>query len=633
MKAVIPERSERRCLVAEETTRGCRALRGIGAGSALVVMLQFGFVDERVAEAAGSFGRSVVVNATAAADSESDGTASVAGAAPDVWVATWASDDPTAGVVGVNADVVFSRSTDSGATWSSPAAIYADAAVYEAGGPTIVSDGAGELVTVFQGSKFVPGTFVVRSTNQGVTWSAPVSVGSGKGLPHLATDGAGTWVTAWGTQAQLPVFDDHVKFSRSTDGGATWSPEAVLSPGDDTDGLYADDPRLATDRSGVWVAVWLVAFDGLRIARSTDNGATWGAAYAVHDPGETDESAVDIATDGSGTWIITWAAVTPDDAGDDLYAVRSTDNGATWGTVYKLDPDSPLQRGINKQRPRLLYTSAGTWLAVWNSNSSLGTVLREHLNVHVARSFDGGVTWTLPAELDPRAADETGQGAIHRNVAIGSDGPTPGSRRAVVWESDNSLNSTIGTDFDIFGSVDRDRCPMTPAAGCATTGSSDSVLSMKDGFGANNRLQWRWSHGELTTLSDLGDPTSTTDYAFCVYDLVSAGTRAVLEKDLIAGLSCARGACWSSVSTGLLYSDSGTDQGPIKKLELRPGAAGKARISLRAAGATLGLPRLPLAKSPSVRVQLINLENDKCWEATFSNAVANDPSRFKARSD
>lgn len=38
-----------------------------------------------------------------------------------------------------------------------------------------------------------------------------------------------------------------------------------------------------------------------------------------------------------------------------------------------------------------------------------------------------------------------------------------------------------------------------------------------DGNASKRRLDWSWKKGALT-LSALGDPTSATDYALCVYD-------------------------------------------------------------------------------------------------------------------
>jgi hypothetical protein len=42
---------------------------------------------------------------------------------------------------------------------------------------------------------------------------------------------------------------------------------------------------------------------------------------------------------------------------------------------------------------------------------------------------------------------------------------------------------------------------------------------------------------------------------------------------------------------------------------------------------------MPLATTPAVRLQLINLENEVCLEASFSNPTKNTAQDFKATSD
>jgi hypothetical protein len=63
---------------------------------------------------------------------------------------------------------------------------------------------------------------------------------------------------------------------------------------------------------------------------------------------------------------------------------------------------------------------------------------------------------------------------------------------------------------------------------------------------------------------------------------------------------------------------------------MKAGVAGKSRITLRAKGAKLPMPTLPLAQA--VAVQLKN-DAEECWGATYSTFQRNEAGQYKARSD
>ena len=67
-------------------------------------------------------------------------------------------------------------------------------------------------------------------------------------------------------------------------------------------------------------------------------------------------------------------------------------------------------------------------------------------------------------------------------------------------------------------------------------------------------------------------------------------------------------------------------------LDLRSGAAGKARVFAKAKGPSLTLPPLPIGALP-LTVQLGN-DVGTCWSATYDADVrTNDVGAFKATSD
>jgi hypothetical protein len=137
---------------------------------------------------------------------------------------------------------------------------------------------------------------------------------------------------------------------------------------------------------------------------------------------------------------------------------------------------------------------------------------------------------------------------------------------------------------------------------------------------------WTWK-GQETTLVELGDPTATTPYRFCLYD---GGTDVLVDLGAPAGGACGTRPCWKASSKGFGYKNTlGTTAG-LTEISLKSGATGKAALKVKAKGASLGMPALPLIQTPNpVRVVLTNEASGVCWEALFSAPPKNPSSTVK----
>ena len=87
--------------------------------------------------------------------------------------------------------------------------------------------------------------------------------------------------------------------------------------------------------------------------------------------------------------------------------------------------------------------NGGNWVAVWSSTEALGWIGTD-TDILVARSTDNGATWTAPAALNTNAAIDSG-GDRFSQLATDRAG-----HWVVVWDSDDALSGTIGTDYDIL---------------------------------------------------------------------------------------------------------------------------------------------------------------------------------------
>src|SRR3989441_11156258 len=221
---------------------------------------------------------------------------------PATAFAVWVDYQATSGVEPTVNRVMFARTSDSGRTWSTPAAIYSGND--EAQQNQLLLTAGGVLVDVFVEAPSLPGTAhppplpvkirLIRSTDQGRTWSTPVdaarftytnAVDPGTGA-QLRFFGQDISAASAGNAVYVAWFEDHTDFStilvaRSEDAGVHWRPpqrvvrekaEAVLPTlavaGDATVGLLWDDfrhfkpgsPTLDTD---VWFST------------SRDRGVHW----------------------------------------------------------------------------------------------------------------------------------------------------------------------------------------------------------------------------------------------------------------------------------------------------------------------------------------------------------------------
>ena len=80
-------------------------------------------------------------------------------------------------------------------------------------------------------------------------------------------------------------------------------------------------------------------------------------------------------------------------------------------------------------------------------------------------------------------------------------------------------------------------CSASPLVGCKLPASKKSSFQLKaNGDDTKDQLAWKWGNGALTTMADLGSPTTTDFYQLCVYDTGGLKTSAVVTP----GGSCTR---------------------------------------------------------------------------------------------
>jgi len=240
----------------------------------------------------------ITLTAASVADSTKSASAAISltAAAPSVTVTPGTASLATGGVTQTFSANVANDAQNLGVTWSisgtncTGAACGSIAPTTSASGATVTYTSAARAtsagtVTVIAASvaeASAVGTATVSlaaptapTTSISFRFS-PVAVGAGFGVPAIATDSSGNVDVAW-------MNFDGIHFSRSTDGGVTFS-NSVLIPNDLSLNMQDNLLRMVVDPAGDINLLWYRALDntgtnlGYNISRSSDNGATFTPA-------------------------------------------------------------------------------------------------------------------------------------------------------------------------------------------------------------------------------------------------------------------------------------------------------------------------------------------------------------------
>jgi hypothetical protein len=362
------------------------------------------------------------------------------------------------------------RSVDEGTTWSAPIAV----------APTVTPQPlplstdmhvAGQLVVAAWTNDRASGrVFANRSTDGGLTWQ-PTDVQLDVGavsppatISRVRCVGAGNVVHVLWT-GLLPSGGAYATFhQRSLDGGVTWRPTPVVVTG--TTG------RVATDGANV-----IAVADQGALRRSGDFGDTWTQLTNVGIGHGTD-----VRNEGS-TFVVAGDATI---ATAGVYVVNaSTDGGQTWLA-------NPLQLiGIPLVVPRVHFGGGRIWVRFLN-----GTLFN-----NVVTSHDVGHTWQTV--FGPVNA---GFGASERRTIHVAEAQTPNGARLHAYVATG--NSTLGAATTGTGGVAPSLTTIDPPLrGRSTTFRVDGAVGGSIGIlGASSLPPTPWPFGNATVWLG-GTPT------------------------------------------------------------------------------------------------------------------------------
>jgi cysteine-rich repeat protein/parallel beta-helix repeat protein len=164
-----------------------------------------------------------------------------------------------------------------------------------------------------------------------------------------------------------------------------------------------------------------------------------------------------------------------------------------------------------------------------------------------------------------------------------------------------------------------------PLALCRAAAPGKSTLIIKDSSpDSRDKLLWKLTKGDATSLAEFADPTGTQGYTLCIYDT------SVAPQPLLSARAPA-GSNWQAAGSGFSYRSSTQTPDGLSTLKLKPGAVGSTKIIVKGKGVDLDPPSLAGLTTP-VTVQL-RRDTGGCWGATFSSPITSTGALFKSKSD
>ncbi len=322
-----------------------------------------------------------------------------------------------------NPVTIETRSTmDGGQTWSDTVSLPHQNAAWQSADVSMAWRGDGVLfisyIDYLDSSNTDGGVFVVSSTDGGSSFSAPVKAIDASEDTDVSLDRP--WIVVDNSvpngnlyictkPAPWHPLPNHTYYTRSTDGGSTWSPEAVLDSTNYPATLVSAPMGAPTVASNGTLSIaypYAVTLQnaGFAMAQSHDGGQSFSRSFLiqpVEDLTEKDsiKGGFHLITDPANPNHLVFAWADARDGDYDVFAIVSFDGGATWHDTSRVN-DDPVGNGVVQDMVWPMFGPNGALAIVWRdrrNGSSPGYASAS--DTYFSSSTDGGMTWSKNQRL------------------------------------------------------------------------------------------------------------------------------------------------------------------------------------------------------------------------------------------
>jgi len=306
--------------------------------------------------------------------------------------------------------LILRSSTDGGATWSADSYLCSCKGVKAQNDPQIAVAGDGSLYAAWL-NDYQPGVVFSKSTNHGATWTTPKSV-EGKSLSF--SDKPILEISPTGQDVYIAFNSSDSYVVASHDFGATWGTRVKTN----TDSLYWFAEGGVVARNGnVYYAESAENQSAtgqvkLAVLKSTNGGASWTTTFVdtaeqqppctvPSCPGDFFAPQANVTADSTGTLMVAYTLGTSSGAPKGLYVRMSTD-GVAWSARQQLNGQGDSGFPVITHGP-----TAGDFRVAWQDNRNGASAY----NTWYTRTTNGGMTWSSQIRLS-----DLGSGAGYKTA-------------------------------------------------------------------------------------------------------------------------------------------------------------------------------------------------------------------------
>jgi len=371
-------------------------------------------------------------------------------------------------------DIDFTMSSDGGRSWSPPIRVNDDAAGAAQAEPSLALDPANNIYIVWTDARSGNNdVYFAKSVNGGQTFSANLRVNdvttNSQSEPDLAVDPANPHLVhvVW-TDTRSPILGPDIFYANSTDGGLSFNPSIRVN--DDVTSTEQGQPAIAVASNRDVYVVWrdprsAAKGPDIYFSKSSDLGATWSPnIYLNSDVGNAAQQDPTIAVDLAGTIYVAWTDGRNANTAPDIYEAWSANAGASFGANVQVNDDRSLAPQLNPS----LAANAGKIQIAWADYRTGGST---NYDIYTASSEDG-ITWSANMKVNDDSLPNNFQ--MNPSVAVDAAGDVFAAfldTRTIGWDVYAATLDVVAPTGNAGSAVTVDQGANVPFDG---SGSSDN---------------------------------------------------------------------------------------------------------------------------------------------------------------